>query len=115
MLKIFRNMMAYAVGFWVTLPGFATLPQAPVITGAGDDGDFMKTGQGVFNEAAGIAITGIYVIGILSYCASLLWLLMQAKKNKEWGGFFKGAVVGLAVLVLVLILLTEANKIVTGQ
>ncbi len=95
------------------IPSFALIPAAPQM-GGGDNGDYMKTGQSIFNEGAGIAITGLYVVAILTYCGSLLWLLMQAKKHKEWGDFFKGAAVGLGVLVLILILLTQAKTALAG-
>jgi hypothetical protein len=97
--------------FWLmSVPSFADIPAAPSVPGASGNGDFMKTGQGVFNEGAGIAITILYVVAILIYSGSLLWLLVQAKQSKEWGNFFKGAGIGLAVLVLVLILLNQAKS-----
>ena len=112
-MKITQKLSVFLLGCSVGILSFAEIPQAPQI-GGGDNGDFMKTGQSVFNEGAGIAITGLYVVAILTYCGSLLWLLMQAKKHKEWGNFFKGAGVGLAVLVLILILLTQAKSALAG-
>lgn len=118
--KVFsRGVNAYyRLGAMITLglmsvPSFADIPAAPNVPG-GNTGDFMKTGQGVFNEGAGIAITVLYVVAILIYCGALLWLLVQAKKSKEWGNFFKGAGIGLAVLVLVLILLNQAKTALGG-
>ncbi len=93
----------------MSIPVFADIPSAPNING-GSTSDYMKTGQSVFNEIAGISITALYVMTILIYCAGTLWLLSQAKKTKEWGNFFKGAGIGLAVLVLVLILLNQAKS-----
>jgi len=103
----------YRLGVLITLclisvPSFSDIPAAPAIPG-GSTSDFMKTGQGVFNEGAGIAISMLYVAAIIIYCGALLWLLIQAKKSKEWGNFFKGSGIGLGVLVLVLILLNQAK------
>ena len=86
----------------------ADIPAAPNVPG-GDTSDFIKTGQGVANELLGVGITVLYVGTILAYCSGVLWLLMQAKKTKEWGNFGKGAGIGLAVLVLILILLNQAK------
>lgn len=108
----------YQLGAWITLglmaaPAWAKIPSSPNVPN-GDKSDFMKTGQGVFNEGAGFAIDILYVVAILVYCGALLWLLMQAKKKEEWGNFFKGSGIGLAVLVLILILLNQAQTAIGG-
>lgn len=87
---------------------FAAIPAAPTIPG-GNQSDYIKVGSALANEGAGIGIILFYVFAILAYCGGLLFLLMRAKKHKEWGEFAKGALIGLIVLVLVLILLNQAK------
>jgi len=103
----------YKLGVMMTLTvidvtAFADIPAAPNVSG-GSTTDYIKTGQSVADEVLSIGITILYVGAILAYCGGTLWLLMQAKKTKEWGNFFKGAGIGLGVLVLILILLNQAK------
>ena len=103
----------YRLGVAITLAimsstAVANIPAAPNVPG-GSTTDYIKTGQSVADEVLKIGITILYVGAIIGYCSGILWLLMQAKKTKEWGNFFKGAGIGLGVLVLILILLNQAK------
>ena len=102
--KIGASMM-FAVAH---IKALADIPAAPNVPG-GTTSDYIKTGQSVFDEVLNIGITVLFVGAIVTYCGGLLWLLMQAKKTKEWGNFFKGGGIGLGVLVLILILLNQAK------
>lgn len=119
MKKLIKKIFIQSRGFYyklgamltltmMSVTAFADIPAAPNVPG-GNTTDYIKTGQGVADEVLGIGITVLYVGAILAYCGGTLWLLMQAKKTKEWGNFFKGAGIGLGVLVLVLILLNQAK------
>ena len=119
MKKLIKKTFAYSRDFYyklgagitlalMNITAFADIPAAPNVPG-GATTDYIKTGQSVADEVLSIGITVLYVGTILAYCGGTLWLLMQAKKTKEWGNFFKGAGIGLGVLVLILILLNQAK------
>jgi len=114
MKKIIEKFLVSLIGFWVTLPVFAGgIPAAPQIAG-GTTGDYVETGKGIFYEAAGFAITAMYVVSIIVYCGGLLFVFVQAKKSKEWGNFFSVTVGGLVILVIILLLLNAAQSAITG-
>lgn len=93
---------------------FAAIPAAPTVPGGGASGNYVETGNSVFDEVAGKVIIGLYVASILIYCGGLLFMMKEAKEHKKWGNFFKGASIGLGVLVIILILLNQAKTALTG-
>lgn len=93
--------------FWAET-ALAVLPKAPVIAGAAGS-DYIKIANGVFTELLDKGINLLFVGSMVAYCGGAIYLFMQAKKSHEWGNFFKGLGVGGAVLILILILLTQAR------
>jgi len=104
----------YRLGAFVTItlmsfPVLADIPKSPPISGAGTS-DFMKTGQAVFDEGATIGINVLFVVAGLVYIGSMITLYQQAKEKEKWGNFFKAAVIGLAVIVMVILLGNQLKK-----
>lgn len=111
-LKRFRQIIIRLgivyVGLLYGQISWASLPPAPKNTNF-TNGDVIAGIWDFIAEGIKYLALGLAAAAIIGYGFALVGTFLEAKKHKTWGDFGIVAIIGAAVVIIAIILATEAN------
>ena len=99
------------IGLCCTFFSIAGIPEAPDIEGAAN-GDYLKVANQLSIMMIGYLVPLMYAVSGFTYCGGMLYMFNRAKEREEWGGFFKTAVIGMGLMMMILYFLNAIKKTV---